>query len=175
MLWHGQLMNLRAKNANFIYCSTPGVFIFPLIGMGDILTFLLVVLWFLQWIRSPQVRPIFTPHWTQLTSQSYFIYFQDGYDLQFGTNVLGHAHFTLNLIPELLAGAKSSSDGKARIVNTSSSVVYFGPEGGIVWDTLKDTVGEHRKNLGTSRLYAQSKIVRVFSCGRMNCYAHVCL
>ena len=33
----------------------------------------------------------------------------DGYDLQFGTNVLGHAHFTLNLIPELLAGAKTLS------------------------------------------------------------------
>ncbi|KAF8810940.1 hypothetical protein BYT27DRAFT_7208949 [Phlegmacium glaucopus] len=42
-----------------------------------------------------------------------------GYDLQFGTNVLGHSYFTKLLLPTLLAAAKISPDGKARIVNTS--------------------------------------------------------
>ena len=53
---------------------------------------------------------------------------------------------------------KPSRDGKARIINTSSGVVYLGPKGGIVWDTLGDT--EARKKLGTTMLYSQSKIVR---------------
>jgi len=44
----------------------------------------------------------------------------DGYDLQFGTNVLGHFYFTKLLLPTLIATAKTSSDGKARVVNTSS-------------------------------------------------------
>ena len=44
----------------------------------------------------------------------------DDYDLQFGTNVLGHFYFTRLVLPALLSTAKSSSDGTARIVNTSS-------------------------------------------------------
>ncbi|KAG8901966.1 hypothetical protein FRB99_004984 [Tulasnella sp. 403] len=88
---------------------------------------------------------VMTPPIDQLTN--------DGYDLQFGTNVLGHAHFTLLLIPELLAGAKSSADGKARVVNTSSNGAYLHPK--ILWDTLTDTT--ERKNLGSRYLYFQSK------------------
>jgi len=83
----------------------------------------------------------------------------DGYDLQFGTNVLGHAHFTLNLLPELLAGAKGSSDGKARIINTSSSAVYFLPKEGILWDTLEKRELNQRKKAGIQFLYCQSKAV----------------
>jgi len=63
----------------------------------------------------------------------------DGYDLQFGTNMLGHAHFTILLIPQLLAGAKSSKDGKARVVNTASDGAYWGPKEGIKFDTLLDS------------------------------------
>jgi len=79
----------------------------------------------------------------------------DGYDLQFGTNCLGHAHFTMLLIPELTAGAKSSPDGKARVVNTSSGAAYQAGRVGINFDTLKDT--PERKKMGTQLLYAQSK------------------
>lgn len=77
-----------------------------------------------------------------------------------GTNVLGHAHFTLSLIPELIEGAKSSSDGKARVVNTSSDSAYLGtPKDGIDWNALRD--GPPRKKMGSMTLYAQSKFVRL--------------
>ncbi|KAG8998200.1 hypothetical protein FRB94_007171 [Tulasnella sp. JGI-2019a] len=83
----------------------------------------------------------------------------DGYDLQFGTNVLGHAHFTLCLIPELEAGAKSSPDGKARIVNTSSITTYFNTAPWIRWGTLRD--GPERRAMRTRALYCQSKFGNV--------------
>ncbi|KAG8996896.1 hypothetical protein FRB94_010995 [Tulasnella sp. JGI-2019a] len=81
---------------------------------------------------------------------------EDGFDLQFGTNVLGHAHFTLSLIPELQAGAKSSPDSKARVVNTTSLVVYLHPmTPRIKFESLRD--GPGRKAIGTRNLYSQSK------------------
>lgn len=82
----------------------------------------------------------------------------DGYDLQFGTNTLGHAHLTMCLIPELLEGAKTSSDGKARVVHTASDGAYWTSKEGINWNTLKD--GPERKKLSSMKLYFQSKFVR---------------
>jgi NAD(P)-dependent dehydrogenase (short-subunit alcohol dehydrogenase family) len=83
---------------------------------------------------------------------------KDGYDLQFGTNVLGHYLFTMELLPALLSGAKSSPDKKARVVNTSSFAQES--ETGIKWDTLSD--GPARKKVGKWGLYSQSKFVRRF-------------
>ncbi|KAG9018794.1 hypothetical protein FRB90_009445 [Tulasnella sp. 427] len=80
---------------------------------------------------------------------------EDGFDLQFGTNVLGHAHLTLSLLPALLEGAKSSPDGKVRVVNTSSLSAYHNSTPLIKWDTLRD--GPKRKALGNEMLYNQSK------------------
>jgi retinol dehydrogenase-12 len=97
----------------------------------------------------------------------------DGYDLQWGTNVLGYAQssykyrldqpdayirrpFYLSqlLLPLLTEGAKTSPDGHVRIVHTASST----SEGGsIKMDTFRD--GPARKQLGGIRLYAQSKLV----------------
>ncbi|KAG8964039.1 hypothetical protein FRC05_004323 [Tulasnella sp. 425] len=81
----------------------------------------------------------------------------DGYDLQFGTNVLGHAHLTLLLIPELIAGAKANTDGKARVVNTSSSAAYYANT--IDFELLTDT--EKRKKTYPSTLYCASKLGNV--------------
>ena len=78
----------------------------------------------------------------------------DGYDLQFGTNVLGHFYFTKLVLPTLLSTAKSSSDGTARIVNTSSNGHWFG---GLKYDTIKD--GPERRKEGPWQLYGQSKTV----------------
>ncbi|KAJ2919177.1 hypothetical protein MD484_g1196, partial [Candolleomyces efflorescens] len=78
----------------------------------------------------------------------------DGYDLQFGTNTLGHFYFTKLLLPALLKGAKSSSDGTARVVNTSSSASMFTSK--INFDTLKDT--RARRKTSPNTLYAQSKL-----------------
>ncbi|KAI9573392.1 hypothetical protein HD554DRAFT_2202150 [Boletus coccyginus] len=76
----------------------------------------------------------------------------DGYDLQFGTNVLGHFYFTKLVLPTLLSTVKSSPDGTARIVNTSSNGHWFG---GLKYDTMKD--GPERKKEGLWQLYGQSK------------------
>ncbi|KAG8947718.1 hypothetical protein FRC04_010492 [Tulasnella sp. 424] len=81
----------------------------------------------------------------------------DGVDLQFGTNVLGPAHLTLLLIPELVAGAKTSSDGKARVVNTSSAAVYLNHSGLLDWKTLESDGAAERRKLGSVMLYNQSK------------------
>ena len=95
----------------------------------------------------------------------------DGYDMQFGTNVIGmipssqrslnsnskkigHWYFAKLLIPALLRGKATSPDQHVRIITTSSSVAYFTT---LHWDTFKD--GPERKKLGTQMLYAQSKFV----------------
>ncbi|KAF8799006.1 NAD(P)-binding protein [Phlegmacium glaucopus] len=80
-----------------------------------------------------------------------------GYDLQFGTNVLGHFYFTKLLLPTLLAAAKTSPDGKARILNTSSIGHCFAS--GLDFNTFKD--GPARTKKGTQMLYTQSKLGNV--------------
>lgn len=79
---------------------------------------------------------------------------EDGYDLQFGTNVLGHFYFTKIVMPALLAGAAQSPDGTARIVNTSSNAHWFGS---LDYNTFKDSPA--RKQKTAMALYAQSKLV----------------
>lgn len=100
---------------------------------------------------------------------------KDGYDLQFGTNVLGdcetlrifttfadiamhtlgHFYLTRLLIPLLLQTASSSPDGKVRVVNTSS-MGHMGADC-IDYETLKD--GPKRRKKGSMWLYSQSKFV----------------
>lgn len=78
----------------------------------------------------------------------------DGYDLQFGTNVLGPFYLTKLLLPALLSAAKSSPDGHARIIATASSSHLFTT---LNFNTFKD--GPARKASGPDILYAQSKVV----------------
>ncbi|KAL5501740.1 RDH1_4 [Sanghuangporus vaninii] len=78
-----------------------------------------------------------------------------GYDLQFGTNVLGHFYLTKLLLPQLTEGSKSSPEGKARVV-TVSSIVRHLSLGAIDYETLKD--GPKRRKFGTMALYNQSKL-----------------
>lgn len=90
---------------------------------------------------------LYLPPIDQLTEQ--------GYDAQFGVNVVGHVYFTQLLLPVLLAGAQSSADKKARVVNTSS--ITSTTVHGIDFNTLKDSPA--RQKLGLSTLYSQSKLV----------------
>ncbi|KAF8895337.1 NAD(P)-binding protein [Infundibulicybe gibba] len=76
-----------------------------------------------------------------------------GYDLQFGTNVLGHFYLTQLLIPTLISTAKSSLDKNVRVINTSSSGYVFHSH--LNFNTFKD--GPTRRNMIAFRLYAQSK------------------
>ena len=77
----------------------------------------------------------------------------DGYDMQFGTNVLGHFLLTQLLLPALLKGKESSGDGHARVITISSGYAYIGH---IDFDTLKD--GPARQKQSTEVLYQQSKL-----------------
>ena len=97
----------------------------------------------------------------------------DGYDLQFGTNVLGmyflgrlllshisderslgHFYFTKLLLPALLTATKSSPGVGGRVVNTTSVMHHFQD---LDFNTFKD--GPARKKMGSFRLYYQSKFV----------------
>lgn len=82
---------------------------------------------------------------------------EDGYDLQFGTNALGHFYFTQLVLPALLEAAKSSPDGISRVITTASSAHLLCKK--IDYDTLKDS--KQRKKKGKNALYAQSKFVSV--------------
>ncbi|KZV65328.1 NAD(P)-binding protein [Peniophora sp. CONT] len=77
----------------------------------------------------------------------------DGYDMQFGCNVLGHHFFTQLLLPALLAGTDRTRE-KSRIVTVSSAAHYFGP--GIDFDTFKDC--KKRRWTPSELLYCQSKL-----------------
>ncbi|TFK96600.1 NAD(P)-binding protein [Pterulicium gracile] len=80
----------------------------------------------------------------------------DGYDLQFGTNVVGHFYFTKLLLPILLSTAKTTPNGKVRVVNTSSMGHLIGD---LDFATFKD--GPARRKKSTVMLYAQSKFGNV--------------
>ncbi|KAG8697082.1 hypothetical protein FRC09_008082 [Ceratobasidium sp. 395] len=82
------------------------------------------------------------------------------YDIQFGTNVLGHYLLTTLLLPVLIHTVQNSPRGHVRVVNVASNGHRFAPKGGIDYSTLipNDAESEaRRRKLGTERLYAQSK------------------
>jgi retinol dehydrogenase-12 len=74
---------------------------------------------------------------------------EEGYDLQFGLNVLGHYYFTKLLIPQLVTA------GSSRIVNVSSHGHIL--VDGVNWDTVRD--GPERQKAKPLDLYNQSKFV----------------
>lgn len=78
----------------------------------------------------------------------------DGYDLTFGTNVLGHFYITKLLLPILISTAKSTPEGTVRVVNTASHGHWFS---NLEFDTFMD--GPKRRADQTFRLYRQSKAV----------------
>jgi NAD(P)-dependent dehydrogenase (short-subunit alcohol dehydrogenase family) len=67
----------------------------------------------------------------------------------------GHFYFTKLLIPALLAGSISSSDGKARVVNISSVAAYMAKSFDL--DMVQDL--PQRMRSSPNYLYAQSKLV----------------
>lgn len=125
-------LNYVAKRRSYTYFSTTGT------RPPGIKTW--------RWLIRYIFRGVMGPPIDQLTA--------DGYDLQFGTNVLGHYYLTILLMPALLAGTKTSGDGYAWVVNTSSSV-HWGS--GLEFNISKESPA--RKNKGESSLYAQSKTV----------------
>jgi NAD(P)-dependent dehydrogenase (short-subunit alcohol dehydrogenase family) len=83
---------------------------------------------------------------------------QDGYELQFGVNHLGHALLIQKLLPTLRRIAISPG-GDVRIVILTSHRFRGHPSGGILFDTLQTT-----QDLGPGRpwlRYGQSKLANV--------------
>jgi len=81
---------------------------------------------------------------------------KQGYDLQFGTNVLGHFYFTSLLLPTMKETAKSSPPGTVRVITTSSSASFLHTETDIKYETVRP--GKARDKMGGGTLYAQSKL-----------------
>lgn len=87
----------------------------------------------------------------------------EGFDLQFGTNVIGPFLFTKLLLP--LLQAASSETGDSRIIFTSSLGHAAMSKEVIIWETLKpgergSPGNKKRRGLGPDKLYYQSKCVR---------------
>ncbi|KIJ60944.1 hypothetical protein HYDPIDRAFT_177243 [Hydnomerulius pinastri MD-312] len=78
---------------------------------------------------------------------------EDGYDLEFGTNVMGHFAFTRKLLPLLIHTALTSPPGSVRIVNVASSMHAFTRT--IDFASLTD--GPARQSKRWVSLYCQSK------------------
>ena len=79
---------------------------------------------------------------------------KEGYEIQFGTNHIGHALLTKLLLPTLLSTAeKPGSD--VRIVNLTSEGHRLAPSGGIVFDQAK------LKDVGPWGRYGQSKLSNI--------------
>ncbi|KAH9025102.1 NAD(P)-binding protein [Lactarius pseudohatsudake] len=80
------------------------------------------------------------------------------YDMQFGTNVIGHWLFTQLLLPALFAATDASpSHEKARVVTVSSSAHYITK--GIDFDAIVD--GPERVQYSEYELYNKSKFGNV--------------
>ena len=81
---------------------------------------------------------------------------KEGYEVQFGTNHLGHALLTKLLLPTLQKTAETQND--VRIVNLSSSAHTWAPRGGLA---LKDATTDMKRYSTWSR-YGQSKLANIY-------------
>ncbi|QRV81920.1 short chain dehydrogenase [Ceratobasidium sp. AG-Ba] len=82
------------------------------------------------------------------------------YDIQFGTNVLGHYLLTVLLLPVLIHTAQISPRKHARVINLSSVGHWSAPKNGVDYSVLtpNDPDSEaRRRKMGIQALYAQSK------------------
>ncbi|KAF9776774.1 hypothetical protein IL306_005001 [Fusarium sp. DS 682] len=78
---------------------------------------------------------------------------EDGYEIQFGTNHMGHALLTKLLLPTLVSTA-ALPDSDVRVVILSSEAHNMAPSEGILWETLKTEAN----GITTRARYGQSKL-----------------
>ena len=76
----------------------------------------------------------------------------DGYELQFGTNHMGHALLTKRLLP-ILQKTSQQSGSDVRVVTLSSGGIRNAPAEGIIFPALTTRMAEH----STFARYGQSK------------------
>ncbi|KAM0146244.1 hypothetical protein ACHAQE_010837 [Botrytis cinerea] len=82
---------------------------------------------------------------------------KDGYEIQFGTNHMGHALFTKLLLP-LLSETAKKPNSDVRIVNLSSSEHTQAPNEGVIFDQVKTEM----TSVGPRKLYGQSKLCNIY-------------
>jgi retinol dehydrogenase-12 len=81
---------------------------------------------------------------------------KDGFEVQFGTNHMGHALLTKLLLPKLLSTAKQPG-ADVRIITLSSVGHEWAPKGGL----QLDTVHSEQRNLSSRQRYGQSKLANI--------------
>lgn len=87
---------------------------------------------------------------------------KQGFELQLGTNVIGHHALTVLLTPLIVQTAKTSPPGSVRVIWTSSigGVKLSPPNGGILWDDISyQRTDSGSKNWGA---YGQSKAGNIY-------------
>jgi NAD(P)-dependent dehydrogenase (short-subunit alcohol dehydrogenase family) len=82
---------------------------------------------------------------------------KDGYEIQFGTNHLGHALLIKHLLPIMLKTAETYGD--ARLVSLTSLGFHVAPTGGIIFETLRTK--QDLGFFGRWSRYGQSKLANV--------------
>ncbi|KAL2063694.1 hypothetical protein VTL71DRAFT_5499 [Oculimacula yallundae] len=83
---------------------------------------------------------------------------KDGYEIQFGTNHMGHALLTRLLLPTLQKTAKEQGpDADVRIVNLSSAAHQWAPTGGLLLEQCKTDM----QSTNTWARYGQSKLANI--------------
>ena len=88
---------------------------------------------------------------------------KDGYEVQFGTNHLGHALLIQKLLPLLQHTAETGVD--VRVIILTSIGYQLHPSGGIVFDDLKTT--QDYGVFGSWRRYGQSKLANILSARKL--------
>ncbi|TFY81189.1 hypothetical protein EWM64_g2821 [Hericium alpestre] len=86
---------------------------------------------------------------------------KQGYDGEWGVNLLGPWFFTRLLLPVLTVTAKTAPKGKVRVVHNSSNAEgSWAPPEGIVWESLGTDEKAHKvqEALGDMKRYGQSKL-----------------
>lgn len=83
----------------------------------------------------------------------------DGYELQFGTNHVGHALLVKLLTP--LMEKTAARHGDVRIIWNTSLGYQFAPRGGIIFEKLKTTQEDIAPMLASWGRYGQSKLANI--------------
>ncbi|KAJ4327741.1 hypothetical protein N0V84_001850 [Fusarium piperis] len=81
---------------------------------------------------------------------------KDDYEIQFGTNHMGHAYLTKLLLP-VLENTSKEMEGKPRIVCLASHGHYYLRKGGFDFSTLRTT----GQSIGPLQCYYQSKLANM--------------
>ncbi|KAK4450216.1 hypothetical protein QBC34DRAFT_484492 [Podospora aff. communis PSN243] len=82
---------------------------------------------------------------------------KDGYEVQFGTNHLGHALLAKLLLPVLEKTTRNTPNADVRVISLSSYGHTSWPKGGFRFDLLKSPASE----LGSYHCYYQSKLANI--------------